>query len=96
MNLYGSGKPHVRHNALQTSLIRELIRRRISSTINYEIQIRVLLRTLQIAVVKRGWYQLARLGRDRLKRICECKVTKKSSYQDLVHSKILTFVVFFD
>ena len=38
MNLDGSGKPHVCHNALQTSLIREMIRRRISSTINYEIQ----------------------------------------------------------
>ena len=76
-------------NALQTSLIRELIRRRISSTINCEIQIRVLLRTLQIAVVKRGWYQLARLDRDCLRRICKRKVTKNSSFQALPSSKIL-------
>ena len=38
MNRHGSDKPHVCHNALQTSLIREHIRRRISSTINCEIQ----------------------------------------------------------
>ena len=37
MNLHGSGKPPVCHNALQTSRIREQIQRRISSTINYEI-----------------------------------------------------------
>lgn len=37
MNRYGSDKRHVCHNALQTSLIREQIRRRISSTINCEI-----------------------------------------------------------
>ena len=39
MNLDGSDKPCVCRNALQTSLIREKIRRRISSTINCEIQI---------------------------------------------------------
>lgn len=38
MNLDGSDKPYVCRNALQTSLIREKIRRRISSTINCEIQ----------------------------------------------------------
>ena len=37
MNLDGSDKPCVCRNALQTSLIREKIRRRISSTINCEI-----------------------------------------------------------
>ena len=41
MNLDGSDKPCVCRNALQTSLIREKIRRRISSTINCEIQNRV-------------------------------------------------------
>ena len=41
MNLCGSDKPHVCHNALQTSLIREKIERRISSIINCEIQNRV-------------------------------------------------------
>jgi len=37
MNRHGSDKPHVCHNALQTSLIREQIKRRISSTIHFEI-----------------------------------------------------------
>ena len=37
MNLHGSDKPHVCHNALQTSLIREQIKRRISGTIICEI-----------------------------------------------------------
>ena len=37
MNLHGSDKPPVCHNALQTSRIREQIQRRISSTINCEI-----------------------------------------------------------
>ena len=41
MNLDGSDKPCVCRNALQTSLIREKIRRRISSTINCEIQNRL-------------------------------------------------------
>ena len=35
------GQAYVCHNALQTSLIRENIRRRISSTINCEIQNRM-------------------------------------------------------
>jgi len=37
MNRHDSDKPYVCHNALQTSLIRERIKRRISSTINCEI-----------------------------------------------------------
>jgi hypothetical protein len=37
MNRGGSDKHPVCHNALQTSLIREQIKRRISSTINCEI-----------------------------------------------------------
>ena len=41
MNLDGSDKPCVCRNALQTSLIREKIGRRISSTINCEIQNRL-------------------------------------------------------
>ena len=41
MNLDGSDKPCVCRNALQTSLIREKIKRRISSTINCEIQNRL-------------------------------------------------------
>ena len=41
MNLDGSDKPCFCRNALQTSLIREKIRRRISSTINCEIQNRL-------------------------------------------------------
>ena len=39
MNLPGSDKPLVCHNALQTSLIREQIQRRISSTINTKSKI---------------------------------------------------------
>ena len=35
----GSDKPHICHNALQTSLIREQIQRRISSTINTKSKI---------------------------------------------------------
>ena len=54
----GSDKPHVCRNALQTSLIRERIRRRISSTIDCEIQNRgqsykLFCKTIAIPMLKR-------------------------------------------